>query len=343
MADAVGLSRSATSASRSGRRSLSPTYSICSGSRAAFPRLDEGELGAAAGGSLWELVARWYLVASERLLRQDLLRDYQEAADWLPVVRGRVDAARTARALGDGAYRGTVRIRGLRRGHPLNRTLREAAHIVGASPALLAWSDRRRALAIAARIDEVGPFRAATSGRGPTGEPDTIGTAVGLARHVIAGHGRTIEAGSEVAWTFLIRTPEMVEEGVRAVLTRGWLGGGPWPSKGANWSGSAMTVNPISVFGGGRPSADVKYNCSATDWKRADLYQAVAFAAAFGTRTAALVGFRPGGTEPGRRVRFGEVEVRELAWDTDPCMTPLEAGDRLADDARRWLEGLNRP
>src|SRR5262249_53519269 len=65
----------------------------------SLPRVDPKQLRAAAGKSFWDLVARWYLSEAERLLRYDLIRDYQETNDWTSVVRGRMDIPQTARAL----------------------------------------------------------------------------------------------------------------------------------------------------------------------------------------------------------------------------------------------------
>ena len=45
-----------------------------------------------------------------------------------------------------------------------------------------------------------------------------------MARHVLSATGRTIEAGAAAANTLLLRTPEMVEAGVRNVLHEGLVG-----------------------------------------------------------------------------------------------------------------------
>lgn len=42
----------------------------------AIPRLDEQRGALAAGLSLWELIALWFLDAAEHVLRLDLIRDY---------------------------------------------------------------------------------------------------------------------------------------------------------------------------------------------------------------------------------------------------------------------------
>jgi hypothetical protein len=41
---------------------------------------------------------------------------------------------------------------------------------------------------------------------------------------MLMGLSRSLAHGDSVAWTFLIRTPELVEEGVRRVLAQGLAG-----------------------------------------------------------------------------------------------------------------------
>ena len=64
-----------------------------------LPRLDPQQVALSAGASLWELVARWYVEAVERLLRRDLIKDYRSTLEVLPVIRGRTVALATARSL----------------------------------------------------------------------------------------------------------------------------------------------------------------------------------------------------------------------------------------------------
>lgn len=42
-----------------------------------------------------------------------------------------------------------------------------------------------------------------------------------LATNVLQGRGRDLQAGESLGWTFLLRTPEMVEEGIRSILQKG--------------------------------------------------------------------------------------------------------------------------
>ena len=100
----------------------------------------------------------------------------------------------------------------------------------------------------------------------------------------------TSAKGADLAWTFLIRTPEMVEAGIRVILAESLV-----PirvTKEARQAiGSSLTFNPDLVFDHGAAVGDVKYRLAGADWSRPDLYQAIAFAEAFGTDDAIVVNF----------------------------------------------------
>ena len=82
-----------------------------------------------------------------------------------------------------------------------------------------------------------------------------------LARHILRHVGRHLAAGSDAAWSFLLRTPEMVEARDLGVLAdrlgpaRVWKGHLQLP-------GSTLTFNPDLVFDAAQAVGDVKYKLS---------------------------------------------------------------------------------
>ena len=261
------------------------------GESGRFPRLDDQLARAMGGASLWALVARWYLAEIEGVLRKDLVRDYLDAGGWLKVIRGRVDPVRTVLALNSGHLEALCEFEDFGADTALNRNLLAAARLIAASYTL-PWADRRRALSVVARMDGVSPLRASDARAQTDRRTAHYGTALALARHIVAGQGRSIEVGRHYARTFLIRTPEMVEEGIRRVLQKRL--GHRWriEKKGRQLVGSSMTLNPDLVVDDGLAVADVKYKWKGTDWPRSDLYQIVAFAVEYRSKVAALIGFR---------------------------------------------------
>ncbi|MGI8534070.1 MAG: 5-methylcytosine restriction system specificity protein McrC, partial [Candidatus Limnocylindrales bacterium] len=183
----------------------------------AFPRLDEQAGEVSAADSLWELVATWFVRAFERLLRRDLVRDYEEMTDDLRAARGRIEPGPTTTLFYGGRPELACRFDEFGYDTPLNRVLRAATRIVVASP-LLRPEFRRAARRLEDHLADVGELRPddllATTDR-RTGH---YADAVALARSLLRSTGRSLSAGGAAAWTFLIRTPEMVEAGIRAVL-----------------------------------------------------------------------------------------------------------------------------
>lgn len=301
-----------------------------------FPRMDEQQVMAARGFSLWDLVASWFLSEAETLMRRGLLKDYQETTGWLSTMRGSVDTVDTLRALATGRLEAKCVYEEFETDTSLNRILKEAARLVSASPTL-SWPNRRRALAIAGHMTSVGRLRPEDLNVVVDRHSRSYNASIALARHIITGQGRTIESGSEIAWTFLIRTPELIEEGVRAVLKKELAGRREVVKKGRQIAGSNLTFNPDLLFDDGVATGDVKYKWLGREWKRSDLYQAVAFAVAFETDLAALGGFRATPLSQPRRVVIGDIEVREFEWIANSDLPPEQAGRALAASVDEWL------
>lgn len=299
------------------------------------PRLTEDKGWINAGQDLWELIATWYLRATEYVLRRDLVRDYLQLSDELAVVRGQVEAVATARDY----YRGKLALHcdfeEMGTDTPLNRVLRAAARVVARSTDL-AWDVRRRAMRVLARMDDIGELRSSDLRVGTDRRTAHCRDALALARHILRGERRTLENGTRDAWTFLIRTPEMVESGLRQALSER-LPGRQVKLGTISLPGTTMTANPDLVFDGGLAVADVKYKLSGKDWRRPDLYQAVAFAAAVRTEHAAIIGFAPEEPVSEPHVYFGDISVRAIDWIADSSAPPESAADELAQRIEVWL------
>jgi 5-methylcytosine-specific restriction enzyme subunit McrC len=306
-----------------------------------FPRLEEKSALAAPDRSFWELVAEWYVRSLERLLRRDLVRDYESIIDELGVVRGRVHTVATGRNY----YRGRIGVLNefdeFSFETPLNRLLRAAARVVLGSP-LIRESIRRRARSAMARMELVGELRptdlSATTDRRTAHYRD----AAMLARHVMQATGRTLAFGESRSWTFLIRTPEMVEEGIRAVLRRELMSVCSVEKRGRQLKGTAMTMKPDLVFGPRLAIGDVKYKISGTEWERSDLYQAIAFAAGFRTIDAAIVNLGSLQAPSLPDVVAGNIRVRHLIWRADKELSADSAAAELGRQARNWLAEVIR-
>ncbi len=281
-----------------------------------------------------DLVVRWYLNATERLLRGDLIRDYRETRDDLEAIRGRVDAMGTAQLFYSGRLAATCDFDVFDVDTPLNRVLKGAARAIVRSPSL-ALATRRRAERIVVRMDDVGSLllddmdvsvdRRSASYRDP----------LLLARHILRADGRALASGDVSARAFLIRTPELVEEGIRTILVQGMADLCAVTKRGRQLVGSTLTINPDLRFDA-RATGDVKYKTNWPAWSRSDLYQAVAFAVGFSCHRALVISFCDDARGDLASVQFGDVVVDHLQWRASSQRSAAEAESRLVSDARAW-------
>lgn len=301
----------------------------------AFPRLHFDHAQAAAGTDLWRLIVAWFLNAVETLLRRDLVSDYTEHRDDLEFLRGRIDVVATAQRYYAGRLDLPCEYEEISVDTPLNRLLRAAAQVVAAAPDL-PFEPRRRARRALARLEDVGPLQPTDVWTQTDRRTAHYRDSITLARHIITKDHRHLAHGQKLAWTFLIRTPEMVEAGIRAVITDALRDTVSVVKRGRGLPGSSLTVNPDLVFGGGAAVGDVKYRLNKGDWNRGELYQTVAFAAAFRASQGVVVNFVPSGTQAPPPVQFGEITVSGLAWPAHETFSSEEARRDFSGSVRVW-------
>ena len=300
-----------------------------------FPRLASQRATAMRDMYLWELILHWYVDEVESLLRRGLLRDYEETADLLSVLRGSIDPVDTAHAYYRGQAAFACRFDRFDFDSPPNRLLAAATRVVVATPTrdtLL----RRRAKRSLMRFEDVGAFRSEDFRWRPERRAGYYATATTLARHILFGIGRTLAFGKEPITTFLIRTPEMVEAGVRTLLAR-TLTNRRIEKRKIQLSPSTMTLNPDLVFDSGNAVGDVKYKLPGSEWGRSDLYQLVAFAVGFRVRRGILVHFSRHEDLELPTVQVGDIDLHAVSWLANEDTTPKEALERLASSVDALL------
>jgi len=298
-----------------------------------FPRLEDQRGLVASGASLWELVATWFVGTTEKVIRRDLVRDYQPAVDDLPSVRGKIDALTTARHFYSGRLQVGCAFEEFAHDSPLNRAIRAAARVISAS-ASLSKSVRRRARGIVARMEDIGEFDA--SDRWPTLDRRTAHyrDALILAGHVLRTEARDLRSGEVEAWTFLIRTPEMVEAGILSILQD--TGIHYLSKRSIGIENTALTLNPDIVVDNGAAIADVKYKIARREWGRSDLYQIVAFATGYRATQAALISFKTQADDTPPMLTIGDVHVRHIAWNAYALTSAVDAEARFVSDFADW-------
>lgn len=289
------------------------------------------------------IIASWFMSACETLLRRGLASDYARITADIPCARGSIHAIATLRAISVGRplIRCDYDVR--TEDTPLNRIMRAAAL------RLLGWPGmpdglRKRCTRVAYRLSGIGDLRAGDLRTRPDTLTQHYSHAHRLARMILVGTGLSLHSGSQTTWTFLWRTPEAVESGLRAVLQRRLAEEWSLDKKRKTLSGShRRTLNPDLVFGGDRAIAvgDVKYkHTTSGQIARTDLNQITTFATGYGVSRAAVVAFGP--KSEGEFVQVGGVRVNGFNWNTDQLEAPA-AADALSMLLGRWLAELASP
>lgn len=196
---------------------------------------------------------------------------------------------------------------------------------------------RRHCRRIQYRLSDVGDLRHGDMLARPDALTRIYRDVIPLALLILGGSGVSMHQGAGATWTFLCRTPEAVEVGLRTALSERLSPRWPITKKGMELAGGRKrTLNPDLVFGHSRAIGDVKYKLSPDGGiRRADLNQVTTFATGYGVTKATVVAF--GGHEVGEYVQVGGVAVNGFCWNTrEP--DPDRAADRLAENVERWLD-----
>lgn len=300
-----------------------------------YPRhlLERSRLG--ADTSFFLVIATWFVETCETLLRHGLSSDYDRITGDLACARGRIRTMATARSVLVG--RPVIRCDYDQRNEDtsLNRIVKAASHRLLVSPGL-PDDLRARCRRIQYRLSDVGELRHEDKRARPDRLTRAYEDVHPLALLILDNISVAMRAGAHRMWTFLYRTPDAIEAGVRNSLSTRL--GAHWriTKRGMTLAGDMnRTLNPDLVFGNSMAVGDVKYKVTSDgSIGRIDLNQVTTFATGYGVRSAVVVAF--GTREVGERVRIGPVEINGFNWDiSEPA--PDRAADRLAGHLEEWL------
>lgn len=305
--------------------------------RRALPlaRMDAAALSLDAGDGFQDLVAFWFLAAAERVVNSGLNVDYEPRTEIQPVMRGRLHAHPTFRRWLSGHVDVTCEFDDLDVDTAHNRVLKAGLAAISRGSSL---SDRvqRRGRVLLRSFSSVGPLRPTDlTARLARGE-FRYRTALQLAIAVLHAAGRSLRDGAQHSHSFLYRTPDLIEEGIRQILNES-LDPVVVRKRGRVLLPTTEKVTPDLEIDRPPFTGDVKYKISNGKWSRPDLAQAVFFAAAFRSPQALVVGFREGVDVQLPRVPVGEIHVSSALWDASPGSDPAVAERRLVRAVRRLL------
>ena len=298
------------------------------------PRTSVSSAAIYAGEDYASLVASWCVSEAEVFLRRGIRSDYIEVSDELTEVRGRMNTLATTLAIQSGRPVAICDFEEFSDDFALNRVVKAACELIAAKPEL-ANNVRQRARRVTLRMGVVGELRRGDRHVRVARLTKSYERVLPLAHLVLKAAGLTPRLGTISGRAFLIRTPELIEDALRSVLSRR-LTTNEVKKRRLSLGASGFTINPDLVFDGGRAIADIKYRLLADKWHRASLYQAVAFSAAFNSRRCAILGFTSGSAPP-PSVLVGEIAARSFAWDASTDVEPVTSEDFLVSEVSQWL------
>jgi len=305
-----------------------------------FPRVGPVPVHVRPDSSLWEFVARWYIHAAGALLRTDLLRDYRPERDDLALVRGHLEPVGTTRHYYQGRALIVCDFEEFDVDHALNRVLRAATRHVVASAAL-SGDLRQQGSRLLTHLEGIGELRpddlaVAVDRRSAHYEP-----ALALAKLVIRNQGQELQSGSQSAWSFLIRSPDHVEAGIRAIMGEALAGLALVTNRGLSLTPTKWTLNPDLVFNAGVAVGDVKYTRATAEWSRDHLYQTTTFAAGYRSHSACIVVFQAADASFGApEVVVGDIHVSRLAWPSRSSLSASDAQALFSASSRAWWRSV---
>ncbi len=287
-----------------------------------------------SGHFFHELVAQWLVMRAAHILRGGLSTDYEGMKDSLRYVRGRVDATRTSINFLRGRPVIESEFEERTINSPENRILKSALDLVNVSR-LDAEELRSSASRLRKALSDVGDAEHSDLSLPSRAFPPRYRQAVDLAISVINNSGRNLSAGDRTAGSFLIRTPNLIEDGIRKII-KAAVAPISVSRGGKVLLPTSLTSNPDILLSRPPKTVDVKYKFFGSMWNRADLSQGVFFAESYGSTKGAVIGFSNG---PHRlpEVPVGRITISPLFWDVAEGTIPQESANRLVCSIENWL------
>lgn len=299
------------------------------------PRLDTTVTQVNEGLDFTVLIARWCVDAAEKLLRQGMRKDYTDQTAELDQVQGSIHPVQTTMLTSMGVARAVCSFQEFTEDTMLNRVAK-AACLKVARMDILDTAVRARARQIAFRMDDVGAMQTNDLRVQVDRLTANYVQLLNLSKLVLAGLGLTVAAGRHSGTAYLIRTPELIEDGLRSILKEE-MASINVTKRRLMLGDSGLSINPDLVFGSTLAVADVKYRLLDKNWSKSDFNQVVTFATGFRTNSAAVIGFSAGTVGLPRPVSVGEVNVRAFSWNANREVKPKTSASALTAELREWL------
>ncbi len=275
--------------------------------------------------AFWELVATWCVASVEKIYRAGFLSDYREESDYMAVVRGRVNVRSTAERFLKGQLAVSCTFDEFDIDNPLNRVLRGAMRFISSASWLKDVDLKKRASRMDRAMEGVGSLLHGDLGVKTDRRSRHYGEALDLSVRVLSSVGANVLAGAAKGRTFLIPTPGLIEEGLRAVLAEGLSPVKVKSGKRVISQSPYFSVNPDLVLNDGVVTGDVKYKIASGVWVRSDVSQAALFAAGYKASAAVIATFSKTLDVTDLEMQLGGLLIKRFVWCADEGSDPVQA------------------
>lgn len=302
------------------------------------PRSDNARTKLEAGINFTDLVAGWFLNQIELILRRGLLSDYRSISKTIPTARGRILALETSSRWLRGDARVDCQFDTFDTDTSINRVIKAALLNISRSNAMSLNSKKRSSFCLR-HMQEVGTLRADDLLVRTNRESKQFEVALYFARQILTSTGRELAAGQLDSQSFLFKTPDLIENGIRAILTNA-LAPMHIEKRGRVLKPSTVSVNPDLEIGPPPFTGDVKYKYSTSYWNRTDLAQSVFFATAYESPKALVISFTPSSDLKLPKLTVGKVSVTSATWNASADTSPQQSAKSLIEQVRSFASEL---
>lgn len=302
------------------------------------PRIDEQVVSLVGKESNFiEIVGQWFLHHLGQVLNRGLVKDYRLIEERLNSPKGRLMVSSTASSWYSGKFSFDCSYEEFDEDNSFNRVIFEAGRAIVSGRELFSNTTRKKARSLLFEFPPMKPF--CWEDTNCTTDRRTLyyEEALTLARHILSSTGRELEHGSSASHSMLVKTPPLVEEGIRKILVQGLAPFHTVTKEKKRISGQ-HTLNPDLVFNDGSVIGDVKYKLIGETWSRADLNQLGTFVAGFQSPRGILIGFENDKTIVPEKIILGDHELFIVKWDASGRLSPEDAANKLVSQVKELLK-----
>ena len=307
------------------------------------PRLSNEKVSIDSLDAFWELIAEWCVSSVEKVVRDGLIADYHELTDDLSVVRGRANIRRTANHFVNGRLKANCTFEEFDHDNALNRVVRTAMRFITGATWNVGAELKKRAARMNRALDGVGDIQKGDIFVQVDRRSRRYAEAIDLSVRILGEIGADIDQGSRAGNTFLFYTPDLIEQGIRNILSDA-LAPCCVEKKSKSLSNQPVFgVNPDLVLGNGLVTGDVKYKLAGKNWVRDDVAQATLFASAFGSQRAVITTFSKDHSGSDLELEFDSLLLKRIVWDASQDVDPLVSQADFLFRMKKFIEPVFEP